>query len=120
MNHLFIICAVLLTTYAQVIVKWRVSNNTVLTSGVFEKLIYLISMLFDPWILSAIFGAFIGGISWMAAMTKFELSYAYPFVSLSFVLVLLMSNIFFNESLTLYKVIGIILIVAGVIIGSQK
>lgn len=96
------------------------SNNTVLTSGAVEKLIFLLSMLFDPWVLSAIIGAFIGGLAWMAAMTKFELSYAYPFVSLSFVLVLMMSNIFFNEPLTPYKVIGVILIIAGVIVGSQK
>ena len=120
MNHLFIFCAVLLTTYAQIIIKWRVSNNTVITSGAIEKLIFLIAMLFDPWVLSALIGGFIAGLSWMAAMTKFELSYAYPFVSLSFALVLLMSNIFFNESLTPYKVIGVILIVAGVIVGSQK
>ena len=120
LNHLLIFGAVILTTYAQLIIKWRMSNNAKVTSGVLEKFIFLISMLFDPWVLSAIIGAFIGGLAWMAAMTKFELSYAYPFVSLSFVLVLLMSNIFFNEPLTPYKVIGVILIVAGVIVGSQK
>jgi len=120
LNHLFIFGAVLLTTYAQLIIKWRISNNAEVTSGVLEKFIFLISMLFDPWVLSAIIGAFIGGLAWMTAMTKFELSYAYPFVSLSFVLVLLMSNVFFNEPLTPYKIIGVIMIVAGVIVGSQK
>lgn len=120
MNHLYIFYAILLATYAQVIIKWRVSSNAVVTSGATEKLTFLLSMLYDPWVVSAIFGTFIGALSWMAAMTKFELSYAYPFVSLSFVLVLLVSIVFLNESLTLYKVIGVILIVAGVIVGSHK
>jgi uncharacterized membrane protein len=95
-------------------------NTTVPVSGNVDKIIFYLSMLFDPWVISAAIGAFIGGLSWMAVMTKFELSYAYPFVSLSFVLVLLMSNILFNEPLTFYKVMGVILIAAGVIVGSQK
>jgi uncharacterized membrane protein len=95
-------------------------SNAGLPSSTSGKIFFLFSMLFDPWVFSAIIGAFIGGLSWMAAMTKFELSYAYPFISLSFVLVLLMSNIFLNEPLTHYKVVGVILIIAGVVIGSQK
>ena len=52
-------------------------------------------------------------------MTKFELSYAYPFTSVGFVLVLILSAVFFHEAITIPKVIGMVLIVAGIIIGSQ-
>ena len=34
-------------------------------------------------------------------MTKFQLSYAYPFMSLAFVLVMFLSAFFFNEPVTL-------------------
>jgi uncharacterized membrane protein len=55
----------------------------------------------------------------MAAMTKFSLSYAYPFMSLSFVLVVALSSVFFQDSITAPKAVGITLIVAGIIIGSK-
>ena len=52
-------------------------------------------------------------------MTKLELSHAYPFIGLTFVLVLILSGVFFHEAITLPKVIGIALVVVGIAIGSQ-
>ncbi|SEH05457.1 4-amino-4-deoxy-L-arabinose-phosphoundecaprenol flippase subunit ArnF [Candidatus Venteria ishoeyi] len=52
-------------------------------------------------------------------MTKFELSYAYPFMSASFVLVFLISVILFQESITMYKVIGLGLIIIGIFVSSR-
>jgi multidrug transporter EmrE-like cation transporter len=56
----------------------------------------------------------------MAAMTKFPLSYAYPFMSLAFVLVMFLSAVFFKEPVTIPKSIGLGLIILGIIIGSSK
>ena len=55
----------------------------------------------------------------MAAMTRFDLSYAYPFTSLSFVLVLALSVHLFNEPVSLPKVLGLALIISGIIVGSR-
>jgi multidrug transporter EmrE-like cation transporter len=54
----------------------------------------------------------------MIAMTRFDLSYAYPFMSLAFVFVLILSAIFFHEAVTIPKALGVALVVAGIIIGS--
>ena len=62
---------------------------------------------------------FFAFLCWMAAMTKFDLSYAYPFMSLSFLLVLVLSVALFHEPLTISKVVGVGFIVAGIIIGSR-
>ena len=42
-----------------------------------------IKFLFNPFIFSGFVSAFIGSICWTMAMTKFEITYAYPFISLS-------------------------------------
>ena len=52
-------------------------------------------------------------------MTRLPLSHAYPFVSFSFVLVLISSAVFFHEPLTWPKLVGMACIVAGIVIGSQ-
>jgi hypothetical protein len=41
---------------------------------------------------------------WMAAMTKFELSYAYASMSLAFVLVLILSTLLLHETVNVPKV----------------
>jgi len=52
-------------------------------------------------------------------MTKFDLSYAYPFMSLAFILVLLLSSVLFGEPVTMLKVVGICLVMAGIVIGAR-
>ena len=58
-------------------------------------------------------------LCWMLAMVKLQLGHAYPFISLSFVLVLFLSALFFGEPLTWQKMAGVALIVGGVALGSQ-
>jgi uncharacterized membrane protein len=77
-------------------------------------------LLVDPFIFSGFASAFIASLFWMAALSKFELSFAYPFMSLSFVLVFILSVFLFNDSVTLYKVVGLVLIVLGIVISSRS
>ena len=55
----------------------------------------------------------------MLTMTRFEIGYAYPFVSLNYVIVLTASIIFFNESLSGPKILGTVLVVAGIVVISR-
>ena len=114
-----ILCTVVLTAYSQLIVKWRVNHAGALPVDFGSKLVFLTRLMIDPWILTAIAGAFIAGLSWMAAMTKMELSFAYPFMSLAFVLVSISSAILFHEAVTLPKVLGMLLIIIGIVVTSR-
>jgi multidrug transporter EmrE-like cation transporter len=67
----------------------------------------------------ALAAALVAAVSWMAAMTRLELSHAYPFMSLSFILVLVFSALLFNEPVTVPKIVGLVLISVGIIVGSQ-
>ncbi|SRR6266496_699177 len=114
-----IIAPIVLTVYGQLIVKWRVRQAGPLPVDLAKKMQFLGSLLFDPWIISVLFAAFIAVISWFAAMTKYELSYAYPFMSLAFVLVLIFSAVLLHEAVTMPKVVGVMLVTLGLIIASQ-
>lgn len=119
MNYLYLFTTICFTVYGQLIIKWQVSSAGALPAAQPEKILFLLKLLVNPWIISAFVAAFIAALSWMAAMTKFEISYAYPFISLSFILVLVLSGIFFDEAVTTYKVLGLALIVAGIFVGSR-
>ncbi len=119
MSYVYVLATVLLTVYGQIIVKWKVLGAGPFPETWPERAWFLGGLLLDPWVMSALVAALLAALSWMVAMTKLDLSHAYPFVSLSFVLVLLASGFIFNEPLNGYKIFGVAFIVCGVAIGSQ-
>jgi uncharacterized membrane protein len=80
------------------------------------KLLFIGRLLLKPWVITALAASFLSGIAWMMAMTKFELSYAFPFVGLNFVLVLAASFLFLNETISIAKLVGATFIVIGVVV----
>ena len=119
MGYLYILGTIFFTVYGQIIIKWQVSNAGVFPENVSGKLKFLLCLTFNPWVISSLCSAFLALLCWMAAMTKFDLSYAYPFMSFSFVMVLMLSSLFLHEPITIGKIFGIMFIVAGIIIGSR-
>jgi multidrug transporter EmrE-like cation transporter len=116
MGYLYIFACIFFTVYGQLAIKWRMNLKGELPAELSEKAIFMLKLFLDPWLLSGFAAAFIASLFWMAAMTKFELSFAYPFMSLSFVLVFFLSIFIFGESFTWGKVLGLALIIAGIIV----
>lgn len=114
MSYLYILATVLCTVYSQVILKWRVSLLPE------KNLTMVLKLLFDPYVISGLAAAFIAALFWMMALTKLPLSWAYPFTSLSFVLIVLLSVWLFHEPLTLHKVGGLACIIIGLVILSRS
>jgi drug/metabolite transporter (DMT)-like permease len=84
--------------------------------GVFDKFFALLKLIFDPFVFSGFVSAFVASLFWMAAMTKFEITEAYPFMSLAPAIVFLMGVWLLNETFTIGKVIGLALIIIGTIV----
>jgi multidrug transporter EmrE-like cation transporter len=117
MAWLGVAAAVFLGAYGQLVVKWQVMRRGHLPPSVHGKLMFFVNMLLDPWVISVMVATLVAALAWMAALSRLDLSRAYPFVSLSFVTVLVLSAVFFGESLTLGKVAGITLVIAGLVVG---
>lgn len=116
LDHAFILSTVLFTVYSQLIMRWQVTMAGSLPIDTSGKVDYVLSLMLNPWVLSGIVATFLAGISWMLAMTKFEISYAYPFISLNYILVLLAGFLLFNETLNATKLIGSALVMLGIIV----
>lgn len=113
MGYLYIFLTVALTVYGQLIIKQQVNAVRFPPDGI-ETLWFIIQFCFRPLVFSGLLAAVLASFAWMAALSKFELSYAYPFMSLNFVLVVFISIVAFGEVLDAYKLIGLGLIVSGV------
>ena len=58
----------------------------------------------------------LGIVNWIFALRSVKLSIAYPLTSLNYVGILLGSYYFFNEKITLIRVVGVLLIFLGVLL----
>lgn len=120
--HLYLAATIVTTVYSQLVIKWRIGGRFAglkIPDGVWPKIVTLFTVLFDPFVFSGLVATFVSGLCWMATMSKLEIGYAYPFTSIGFVLVVLLSWLLFGESLNVWRVWGVILIVAGVTVASQ-
>lgn len=116
----YILFTILLTVYGQLTIKWQVISAGEIPQLPSEKMMYFIKLLINPWVISTFAAAFLAGISWMIAMNRLQLSYAYPFLSLSFVFVLILSSLIFYEPITWQKVVGLVFIMLGVCISAKS
>ena len=119
MGYIYILATLLLTAYGQLILKWRLNSMGDFPAGFRQQMGFLLHALTDVYILSGFVAAFLASLTWIAALTKFNLSYAYPFMSLSFIIVLLLGYFFLNEPIKLTSLAGILLIIAGLFLASR-
>ena len=118
MRYLYIFATLFFTIYGQLILKWRIGKLAFALpdGGILDKFMALIRLIFDPFVFSGFISAFIASMFWMAAMTKFEITQAYPFMSLAPAIVFILGVWLLNETFTYGKVVGLVLIILGTII----
>jgi multidrug transporter EmrE-like cation transporter len=110
---------IIVTIYGQLVVKWQVLQRGHLPAGLLGKLSFFVSFFTNPWMISVGVSIGIGALTWVAALSRLELSRAYPFTALSFISVLLLSAVFFGETITIAKVSGVLLVITGLVVGAS-
>ena len=69
------------------------------------------------------FGMICYGVSivvWLYVLAKTEVSYAYPFLSLGYIITAIAGYAFFSENLSINRIVGILVICIGVVLISKS
>jgi drug/metabolite transporter (DMT)-like permease len=119
MGYVYIALTILFTVYGQLVIKWQVNSIGELPPGLIEKVLFILKQYLNIWIISGFASGFLASMTWIAAMTEFEISFAYPFMSLSFIIVMFFSAFFFHESLTLARLLGTSIVLIGLFIATR-
>lgn len=119
MGYFYIVLTIVFTVYGQLVIKQQVNTIVEFPSGLGLIPFYIRFILTRPLVLSGFISAVLASVAWIGALSKFQLSYAYPFMSLNFVLVVLLSFFIFHDTVNWYRIIGLILICVGVFIVSK-
>lgn len=81
-----------------------------------STLLKAVSLLTSPGVLAGLAAYGVGTVLWLFALKRIDLSLAYPFVAMSFVMVAAFAVLFLGETLTIARVLGLSLIVAGLLV----
>lgn len=118
MNIILILISVLLNCAAQLCI--RKGMLLVGEVGVGELIQHLGVMFTNLWLWTAMFCYAVSIFMWMIVLSKVEVSFAYPFLSIGYVVAALVGYYFFGESMTLYRIAGILVICIGVYLISRS
>jgi len=71
------------------------------------------------FVIAGVIGFFLSMLVWLYVLSRLELSTAYPFVALNYVLILFVSHFLLKETITPVKIMGVAVIVLGVFLISR-
>ncbi|HYE77124.1 MAG TPA: hypothetical protein VEI97_03975, partial [bacterium] len=111
-----ILASVILGALGQLTMK--TGFNALAASGKMEGLGYVqkLPLIFmQPWVLMGLAMYVIATFVWFAVLLKAELSFAYPFIALAYVVTVVGSALLFGEHMNVWKYAAIALIILGVL-----
>lgn len=106
-----------------------VAGQTVIKMGVSQPgsseaaagLISLVTMIVrSPMVLLGLVLYGIGALAWIAVLSRMDLSIAYPFLALNFVLVTVSSRLILGETVPFMRWMGIVVICVGILLVSRS
>lgn len=118
MNILLILLSVLLNCAAQLFIRKGMLVNGELTSG--NIVTSLLPMVTNIWLWAAMICYAVSIFLWMAVLSKVEVSFAYPFLSIGYVVAAIVGFYFFGEHLSMTRILGISVICVGVFLISRS
>lgn len=101
---------------SQILLKKGMQMVGQFPQGFPEMVRFFLKAFSNPYVLGALAAVFIGGLAWIATVSKSDISRSYPVLALSYVLVVLLSILIFKENVGLLRWVGIALICAGVVL----
>ena len=116
MINLVIVSSILCSALAQIMLKLGMGKVTI-DSITLENLLRL---FLNPFIIAGLILYVTAMLIWLYVLKNVEVSYAYPFTALGFIVVMAISYFFLAEQVTLLRVAGIILIIGGIFLISKS
>ncbi len=117
---IYILIAVLGSAVGQIILKKGMSSMGPLTLSADKLLSVLWRMVTNPYVFAGLAIYLCGTVFWLTALSRVDLSYAYPFASLSYILMLVASWLIFRENITTLRLVGTLVIGFGIFLISRS
>lgn len=116
----FILFTVVTNAAAQLMLKQGMNSIGAFTVGSEPILALVFRIIFNPFVFFGLMIFVVSMGSHLFVLSRVDVSFAFPFLSIAYVLVALYAHFFMNELLTWNHIVGIGLIVGGTVFISMK
>lgn len=117
---MLILCSVLLSAFAQITLKIGMSSPVIQHAIASSSALTVIqSVSTNMYVIGGLGLYFASAAVWLFVLAKVDVSFAYPFVGLGFVITMLLAFFINGEVLSTTKVVGTLCIALGVAIMAQ-
>jgi multidrug transporter EmrE-like cation transporter len=117
---ILVLIPIFIGTFGQIFLKKgmiQVGGFAIRNTNMLNKFIEIFS---NPWVLAGFIFYFLSSLLWLIAISRIQLSIAYPMLSMSYILILIASWFLFNEPVTLVRWGGVAVICCGVFLISRS
>ena len=112
MRFIIILIPILISAIAQIVLKIGIGSATI--SGRLAD--YFIKTLTTPLVLLGLGLYGLGALLWLVVLSREDVRFAFPLVSLAYIIAIFLSAIFLKEQVNWARVIGPALIMAGIFV----
>lgn len=116
----FILFTVMTNAAAQLMLKQGMMSLGSVSFDGANPLVKMLQIIFSPWVFAGLLTFVISMASHLYVLSKVELSFAYPFLSLAYVAVAVFAYFIFHEDLNAWRIGGIAFICVGTVLIAQS
>ena len=117
---IYILISVITSTFGQLMLKKGMAAMGEVTFSVNQLPSIIWKMGPNPYVFFGLVIYLAGTVFWLAALSHVDLSYAYPFASLSYIIMLVAAWLLFDEKIAVSRLIGTCVIGIGVLLISRN
>ena len=116
----FILFTVATNAAAQLMLKYGMMQLGPLSFAGVNPVLKILQIVFSPWVFLGLCTFVISMASHLYVLSKVDLSFAYPFLSLAYVAVAVFAYFLFHEDLNAWRIAGIGFICVGTVLIAQS
>jgi drug/metabolite transporter (DMT)-like permease len=116
---IYILISVLGSAAGQLLLKKGMNSMGEVTLSIYQLPSIIWHMATNPSVFFGLAIYLVGTVFWLAALSRVDLSFAYPFASFNYVVMLVASWLMFDEKITLSRLLGTLVIGIGVLLISR-
>ena len=115
----YILLSVFIVVLGQLLIKKGLNRLGIVSFSSNVIRTYL-RIFLSPYVIAGIVTYILSMFLWLYSLTKVDLSFAYPFLALSYTLILVFSRIFLHERISPLRIIGVFVIYLEMLVVSRS
>ena len=115
-----LLIAMCLTVTGELLLKTGMNRHGELNVELSTIIPTAVKLFTSPWVVGGFFFVFSGALFWLAVLSRWPLSLAYPLLSISYIIGIIASVLFLGEKINLVQLAGVFVIILGVFLISRS